>query len=107
MRQAVRRNPPSGVSFMRSAGYEPASFTSTDGCFAVAGNFEHKFRHILRGTEVVFDQTEGVNLLRRPGYRHPLDWASGAPPLPRISPGGYRPAAPPHSYKPRWGRCPL
>ncbi len=43
-------------------------------CFAVAGHFEDKFRHILRGTEVIFDQTEGVNLLRRPGNCHPLDW---------------------------------
>ncbi len=42
-------------------------------CFAVAGNFEHKFRHILSGTEVVFDQTESVNLLRRPRNGHPLD----------------------------------
>jgi hypothetical protein len=41
--------------------------------FAVAGHFEDKFRHILRGTEVVFDQTEGVNLLRRPGNCHAFD----------------------------------
>jgi hypothetical protein len=41
--------------------------------FAVAGHFEDKFRHILRGTEVVFDQTEGVNLLGRPGNCHAFD----------------------------------
>jgi hypothetical protein len=41
--------------------------------FAVAGHFEDKFRHILRGTEVVFDQKESVNLLRRPGNCHAFD----------------------------------